>query len=274
MITTYWIWLVVASLAFVAFERLLPRRTEQPMLRRGIWSDVVYVVWNGHFVGGVVALAAAPLERAFRSLLDEAGLTIDVAVARGWPFAVQLVVAFVALDLLQWCIHNMLHRVPLLWQIHKVHHSIEELDWLGSLRFHWGEVVVYKTAQYVPLALLGFDPLALFIIAVVGTIIGHYNHSNVRVDLGPLQYVMNGPKMHQWHHVHPDAGPPNKNFAINLALWDWLFGTAFLPDDDRAPARLGFTDIERFPRNVVTQALWPLSALSVRFRRAVIADDR
>lgn len=266
MMTTYWLWLAFVSLAFVAAERLWPRRPSQRMLRTGIWTDVGYVVLNGHFVGIALALAAAPLERGFRSLLDGAGLTVDLAVARGWPFAVQLAVAFVVLDLVQWCIHNMLHRVPWLWEIHKVHHSIEELDWLGSLRFHWGEAVIYKTLQYVPLALLGFDPLALFAVAVAGTIIGHGNHSNLRLDLGPLKYVLNGPEMHQWHHVHPDVGPANKNFAINLALWDWLFGTAHLPKDKSAPQRLGFVDIERFPRSLLLQAAWPLSALARRRR--------
>jgi sterol desaturase/sphingolipid hydroxylase (fatty acid hydroxylase superfamily) len=105
------------------------------------------------------------------------------------------------------------------------------------------------------------------VIAVVGTIIGHYNHSNLRVDLGPLKYVLNGPEMHQWHHVHPDAGPPDKNFAINLALWDWLFGTAFLPSGKQAPARLGFTGIELFPRSIALQEAWPLSALLLRRAR-------
>src|SRR5688572_22882925 len=118
---TYWVWLLAVSLAFVALERLFPRRPAQRLLRAGIWTDVAYVVFNGHFVGMALALAAAPIERAFRATLDRAGLTIDVALVRDWPFAVQLVVAFVALDLLQWCIHNLLHRVPWLWQIHKVH---------------------------------------------------------------------------------------------------------------------------------------------------------
>lgn len=268
--TTYWVWLLGASLLFVVAERMLPRRPMQRLLRRGIWTDVAYVILNGHFIGIAIALAAAPIERAFRAALESAGLTVDVALARELPFAAQVVVAFVALDLMQWCIHNLLHRVPWLWQLHKVHHSIEELDWLGSMRFHWGEAVVYKTLQYVPLALFGFDPAALFIIAVVGTVIGHYNHSNLRIDLGPLKYVLNGPEMHQWHHVHPEAGPPNKNFAINLALWDWLFGTAFLPspDEKRAPARLGFTDIERFPRALPLQMLWPLSGLRALARRS------
>jgi sterol desaturase/sphingolipid hydroxylase (fatty acid hydroxylase superfamily) len=260
---TYWVWLAGISLAFVIAERVAPRRPEQPLWRAGIVTDLAYLVLNGHFLGWGLALLAAPIERALRSTLDSLGLTIDVAAARGWPLALQIGVAFVVLDLMQWSIHRVLHRVPWLWELHKVHHSIVALDWVGSMRFHWGEVVVYKALQYVPLALLGFDGTALFVVAVVGTAIGHYNHSNVRLDLGPLKYVLNSPQMHQWHHVHPSAGPINKNFAINLSLWDWLFGTAWLPAPGApaAPARLGFEDIEHFPRALPLQELWPAPRL-------------
>src|SRR5712692_1982808 len=48
--------------------------------------------------------------------------------------------------------------------------------------------------------------------------------------MGPLKYLVNSPEMHVWHHVHPDAGPPDRNFGITLSLWDWIFGTAYLPE--------------------------------------------
>jgi len=50
--------------------------------------------------------------------------------------------------------HNLLHRVPWLWTFHKVHHSITTMDWIGNWRFHWMEIVVYKTLQWLPLAWL------------------------------------------------------------------------------------------------------------------------
>lgn len=261
---TYWIWLLGISLCFVIAERLWPRRPAQRLLRRAVLTDVGYVVLNGHFLGVALAVLARSIEGAFTGALGAARLDLHLGIARGWPWAVQLVVAFVALDLLQWAIHVLLHRVAWLWELHKVHHSIEELDWLGSLRFHFGEVLVYKSLLYVPLALLGFDGSVLFSVAVIGTAIGHYNHSNLRLNLGPMKYLLNGPQMHEWHHVHPDAGPSYRNFAINLALWDWLFGTAYLPVDGSSPARLGFEGMERFPRTIALQELWPLSSLLQR----------
>jgi sterol desaturase/sphingolipid hydroxylase (fatty acid hydroxylase superfamily) len=61
--------------------------------------------------------------------------------------------------------------------------------------------------------------------------------------------------MHVWHHAHPDEAPLC-NLGITLSAWDWLFGTAFMPD--RVPKRLGFPEIERFPRTAAGQMLHPL----------------
>lgn len=253
--TQYWHWLALLSLAFVALERAWPR--ERRARRPGLVTDLVYLVLNGHYLGVWLALATDPLARAIDEALASHGVSIHLAWASAWPLWAQLAVAFVATDFLQWCIHNLLHRVPFLWRFHRVHHSIRDMDFLGSLRFHAGEVVVYKSLQYVPLALLGFDAAVLFALAIVSTAIGHFNHANLRVRMGPLKYVLNGPEMHVWHHAHPSAGPTNVNFAINLALWDWLFGTAYLPKDGAAPHTLGFEGIETYPTDPVRQAVAP-----------------
>ncbi len=256
---TYWVWLAGLSASFVLLERLRPRDARQGLLRKGLATDLVYVVLNGHFLGVALALLSEPLAVALDRALAAQGTTLHLRLAAAWPWWVQLVVAFVAIDIVQWSIHNLLHRVPALWQLHKVHHSIRAMDFWGSMRFHFGEIVVYKSLQYVPLALLGFDATALFVIAVVSTAIGHFNHANLRVRMGWLRYVLNGPEMHVWHHAHPSAGPTNVNFAINLAVWDWLFGTAYLPADGEVPSALGFDGIESFPTGPLGQELWPLS---------------
>jgi sterol desaturase/sphingolipid hydroxylase (fatty acid hydroxylase superfamily) len=134
-------------------------------------------------------------------------------------------------------VHNVLHRVPALWEFHKVHHSTVEMDWLSNWRFHWLEIVVYQTVLYLPATLIGFSSAAAFGCAVISTTLGHFAHANLRWRVGPLRYFINSPEMHVWHHVHPECGPQNRNFGISLSLWDWMFRTAYLPDRD--PERLG-----------------------------------
>lgn len=253
-------WMLILCGVFLALERLRPWR-RQPVLRRGWSVDLGYVALNGHFLGVLLAKFTGP---ASRWVSDALGLEVARArlhggLASGWPAAVQFLVALVVLDFLQWCIHNALHRVPWLWRFHQVHHSIEVLDWAGNLRFHWMEIVVYKSVQYVPLALLGFDGGVLLAHAVFSTFMGFWNHSNLDVDIGPLRYVFNNPRMHVWHHDRDEVPlPPGVNFGINLSVWDWWFKTAWLPTTDRQPRRLGFAGIDRFPTTLVGQLLFPL----------------
>ena len=98
----------------------------------------------------------------------------------------QFAVLLVLKDLLEWCVHRLLHRVAWLWQFHKLHHSIAELDWIGNIRFHWMEIVVYKSLPYFPLLVLGIDGQVVLWLAIFSTLIGHLNHSNLKIGWGPL----------------------------------------------------------------------------------------
>lgn len=245
--TEYWHWLIVVSLFVALLERLAPWRRDQRVTRPGLIQDIFYLAFNGHGVG--LALAWLALE-----------LPVPRADwASDWPAPVQLLVMLVGLDLIQWCVHNLLHRVPFLWQIHKVHHSIVELDWIGNFRFHWGEILIYRAAQYLPLALMGFSPEVMMAHAIIGTLIGHLNHANLDWDYGPLRYLINNPRMHIWHHAWDEVPPPGANFGIVLSCWDWLFGTAWMPEErGRAPERLGFEGLPDFPPGLLGQLILPL----------------
>lgn len=154
-----------------------------------------------------------------------------------------------------------MHRVPVLWEFHKVHHSIEELDWIGNWRFHWLEAIVYKVLIYPVAAFFGASPEAMFWCGVASTLSGHLTHSNLPLRLGPFRYLLVGPAMHAWHHVHPAAGPPDRNFGLMFSAWDWLFGTAHLPLSETAPTHLGFAGSEYYPRDILRQWLAPFRAL-------------
>jgi sterol desaturase/sphingolipid hydroxylase (fatty acid hydroxylase superfamily) len=170
-------------------------------------------------------------------------------------------------DFLEWCVHNLLHRIPWLWTFHKVHHSIEDMDWIGNFRFHWMEVVVYQGITYLPLLILGARPGIILVIAILSTLIGHLNHANLNISWGPLRYLVNSPRMHVWHHdlQWPADRPKGVNFGIVLSVWDWLFGTAHWPDRAASPAqqpgRFGFPGMSAFPRGLLGRFLHPLSRL-------------
>lgn len=260
MLTQYWVYLLVISLAFVVFERIRPWR-QQSVLRPAILTDMLYLTFNGHFL----ALILAPM--ALR-ITPEVEAALVPFLGRGHiaslPLWIQGLIAFFVIDFIKWCVHVMLHNVSFLWAFHKVHHSIVTMDWVGSMRFHWLEIVIYDSVLYLPMLLFGFDWRLLLGLAVFSTFMGHFNHSNLKVDLGPLRYLINHPGMHIWHHdlvLHFKAGC---NFGINLSLWDWIFGTAYLPADLSQPKKLGFPGLKKFPKDFISQQLFPLSTALTR----------
>ena len=254
----YWQWLAGASLLFLIAERLRPARP-QPLLRPQLGNDLFYLVFHGHLYALVAGGWAASTALFTRDLLGPWLPFAGEGQGLGrLPWAAQFVLFLLASDFLQWCVHVLLHRVPFLWQFHKLHHSVKRMDWIASFRFHWMEVVVYRSLLYVPLALLGGDGSALFAVAVLSTFWGHFNHANLDLGLGPLAWVFNSPRMHLWHHDASTEGGVAKNYGIVLSLWDWLFRTAYWPRD-RAPAEIGYPGEEEMPADLPRQLVFPLA---------------
>lgn len=260
----YLFWLIAVSALCLILERIRPWRKRQKLLRRQFAQDLLWLVFNGHYAGILLAHLAAFLFAWAAPAIENAN-SLNLLAAQ--PLWLQFIAFLVLKDFLEWTIHNLLHRVPWLWEFHKLHHSIEELDWIGNFRFHWMEIVVYQSITYFPLVILGIDARVILAIAVVVTLIGHLNHSNLNITWGPLRYLLNSPRMHVWHHDYawPADRPYGVNFGIALSIWDWLFGTAWWPDPNAAtqqqPNRLGFHGIENFPRGILARFTYPLSRL-------------
>jgi len=98
------------------------------------------------------------------------------------PLWIIVLIGFLVRDFVQWWTHRLLHRVEWLWQFHKVHHSVKEMGFAAHLRYHWMETVVYRSIEYLPLALLGIGLYDFFAIHIFALTIGHYNHSNISVS--------------------------------------------------------------------------------------------
>ncbi len=260
----YFFWLLVVSAFVLVLERLHPWRRNQRLLRKQFGQDLFWLFFNGHYAGIFVAhLGAFVFAWAF-PLFERLG---NLQLMSSQPLWAQFIVFLLFRDFLEWCIHNLLHRVPWLWEFHKLHHTIEELDWIGNFRFHWMEIIVYQGLTYLPLVALGVDGRVILWIAVLSTLVGHFNHSNLNLTWGPLRYLINSPRMHVWHHDYgwPADRSHGVNFGVVFSLWDWLFGTAWWPPPVAAPsqqpARLGFPGMERFPRDLLSRVVYPLSML-------------
>jgi sterol desaturase/sphingolipid hydroxylase (fatty acid hydroxylase superfamily) len=152
-------------------------------------------------------------------------------------------------DLYIYLFHRLQHRVPALWRIHEAHHATEDVDWISGARSHPLEILVNQSIEFAPIVLLGAAPEVALIKGVIDSAWGMYIHSNIDVRTGPLQYLINGPEMHRWHHAREIV---DVNFATKLAIWDWLFGTAHHPGSK--PRSYGLHGAD-FPRGYLRQVL-------------------
>ncbi|MEE3224802.1 MAG: sterol desaturase family protein [Bacteroidota bacterium] len=265
--TNYFYWLLGLSLLVFALEIIIPWRKKQPIFRRGFWLDAFYMIFNFFLFSliGYNALSNVGVE-LFNDFLGLFGIDNLVAIeVQDFPVWAQLLIMFIIADFIQWNVHRMLHRVPWLWKLHQVHHSVKEMGFAAQFRFHFVETLVYKSAQYIPLAMIGFGIEQFFVVHMFSVFIGHLNHANLDWSYGPLGYVLNNPRMHIWHHAK--ALPPEHkygmNFGLSLSIWDYLFGTAYVPKSGK-DIEIGFDGDERFPHDFTGQLTYPFKEHSTK----------
>jgi hypothetical protein len=157
-------------------------------------------------------------------------------------------------DLMRYWVHRFAHTNPTLWRLHAVHHSPDKLYWLNTARFHPLEKVLQFTFDSLPFILLGVNEYVLAFYFVCYAVNGFYQHSNVHLRLGPLNYLFSTAELHRWHHSK-NLQEANHNYSNTTIIWDIVFGTYYRPRD----RRLGRTGIQndRYPMSFGRQLLGP-----------------
>ena len=260
----YFYGLIIVSLLVWGLELLFPWRKNQKVFRKDFWLDTFYMFFNFFLLNLIVLIflsnATATL---FNDLLAFVGMKLSafqIIDLNALPFGLGLLIFFIVTDFVQWNTHRLLHYSPLLWNFHKLHHSVKEMGFAAHLRYHWMEPVVYKSLLYVPLAIIGgFDVTSVAIVHFSALTIGHLNHANLGWDYGFMKYIFNNPKMHIWHHAKelPENVRYGVNFGISLSIWDYIFKTSHIPHEGR-DIELGFEGDEEFPKDFVKQVIYPI----------------
>lgn len=158
-----------------------------------------------------------------------------VASAQGWgvlnvwqpPMWAAVLLAVVALDFVVWLQHVMVHAVPALWRLHRVHHADLDYDLTTGARFHPLEIGLSMGIKFAAIVLLGAPVLAVMVFEVVLSSCAMFNHGNIRLSAPAdrvLRWFMVTPDMHRVHHSVEDD-ESNCNFGFNLTWWDRLLGT-------------------------------------------------
>lgn len=238
----------VMALIYVPLERIWPQYTEQGTFRNQWTLDVVYFL-STHIPLQILSfLVLLPATFATRYL----GVPVlQESVAR-LPWLVQLLLAIVIADIAEYLVHLALHKVPLLWRFHAIHHSSKALDWIAGSRSHFVDDTLVRAFILVPL-MLGFSQSIIVAYLIFVTLHATWTHCNFRPNAKWLEKFLVMPRYHHWHHAsHNEA--IDKNFAIHFPWIDKIFGTHYLPDE--WPEKYGLQD-EDISRSFFWQTIDP-----------------
>ncbi len=185
------------------------------------------------------------------------GLALDGLWPHAWPVWAQALLMLFVADFFRYWLHRASHRWTPLWALHAVHHSPHRLYWLNVGRFHPLEKALQMSVDTLPFLLVGVTPEVFALYFAFYAVNGFFQHSNVKIRLGPLNWLISGPELHRWHHSRlPQES--DRNFGNNVIVWDILFGTRFLPHG-RECDELGLLN-RHYPTSLVEQLRTPFIA--------------
>ncbi len=209
---------------FAVAEAWLPRR-ERSQTRQRRWLTNWLMSFANTATLRLVALFVPALA---------VGAALDAA-AQGWglfnqlalPVWANIVATILIFDLAIWAQHLVTHKVPLLWQFHRVHHADRDIDVSTAIRFHPVEIAFSMLLKIGLVYLLGPSAIGILLFEVILNGTAMFNHSNLRLPLGldaVMRRVLVTPDMHRVHHsIHRHEH--DSNYGFSLSIWDRMFGT-------------------------------------------------
>lgn len=204
-----------------AWEVLSPRRRLQVSKAVRWTNNLALVFFNSAMVRLVFPVAATGMAW--------------FAERHGWgvfnyfeaPYWLAVIASVVIMDFFIWLQHVVVHAIPLLWRLHRVHHADMDFDVTTGSRFHTLEILLSMLIKFAVILLIGPPVLAVVIFEVLLNATAMFNHSNVYIPVRldrVLRLFVVTPDMHRVHHSIDDD-ETNSNFGFNLPWWDRLFGT-------------------------------------------------
>ncbi len=182
-----------------------------------------------------------------------------------WPLVGQVVIALVIGELPGYWVHRLEHESEWFWRFHATHHSAPRLYWLNAGRFHPIDTLLTFVPSYGLLVLLGCPELVLGLFTLVTGVHGIFQHANIQLRCGPLNWFFSMAELHRWHHSKT-VFEANHNYGQTVSVWDTAFGTRFLPADRLPPRDIGIADLPGFPMTWAAQIASPFQWEEIKQR--------
>jgi sterol desaturase/sphingolipid hydroxylase (fatty acid hydroxylase superfamily) len=254
---------IIVGISIFFLERRFPEREEWWPTRADLAADAAFM--------GVVMVVLPRLLSLLAVVAIASWRHAEGANAlwpHEWPLAAQILLMVIAVDFVRYWLHRACHRFEPLWRLHEVHHSPDLLYVVNVGRFHPLEKALHFTLDTVPFLILGVAPEVMAGYFLVYSINGFFQHSNLKLRYGWLNYVVGSAETHRWHHAR-DPKLAACNFGNTTIVWDLAFGTWRLPG---AVGDIGIAN-RGYPKGFLAQLATPFRRREPRRSvRAWIAD--
>ena len=246
---------ILAYFIIMGFERLFYWQKSWLHSQGDLKVDIGHLLVSGLFTTSVLRVPVTLGSIAVAAWL--AGVVGESLWPKQWSLWAQLALALVYGEFFMYWIHRLGHEVDFLWRFHAMHHSAPRLYFLNAVRFHPVDIALATFAPMIPLLVVGADARVIALFGLVSAVHGLFQHANLVLRLGPLNWIFSMAELHRWHHSRL-LDESNTNFGQNLIVWDTVFGTRFLPKDREPPSDIGIANLPAFPMDYVGQLLSPL----------------
>jgi sterol desaturase/sphingolipid hydroxylase (fatty acid hydroxylase superfamily) len=248
----------LGALLVLGLERLFPHHRSWLRSHNDVRTDLAYVVTIVLTTG----LTAPLFVYAAVSLAGWLGPMVGLGFwPAAWPWIAQLPLALVVAELPKYWHHRLEHETDLLWRYHSPHHSVPRLYFLNAARFHPIDIAIDNGLGLMTLVVLGCPVEVIALFTLLAGVHGYFQHANLKIRIGPLNYFFSMAELHRWHHSR-DLSEANHNYGQNVIVWDLVFGSFFLPSDREPPEDIGIPDLPAFP-----MTFWRQLAVPFQWRR-------
>jgi sterol desaturase/sphingolipid hydroxylase (fatty acid hydroxylase superfamily) len=236
---------VITAAVVAIAERIQPAHSQWNQSHGDLGTDSVHVVVSQAIVP---ALMESLITAAILHLSISATAWVGQSVwPHSWPLVFQLALALVTAQFFEYWFHRLSHTHPLLWRVHATHHCAQRLYFLNAGRFHPIDTAALSFLSFGSLMFLGVGEEVMLLMACWITVHGLFQHCNILLRLGPLNWIFSMAELHRWHHsqVLEEA---NSNYGNNILFWDIVFDTVYWPREKDAGAEIGIGDMPNFPQ--------------------------
>ena len=245
---------LVPYLVISSLERLLYWQADWLESRGDLKVDIAHLL-----VSGILTVQLLTVPITLGAVATAGWLSNQVGGSlwpTDWSLWLQLPLALVFGEFFLYWIHRLSHEFDWLWRFHAMHHSAPRLYFLNAVRFHPVDIALSNFSPLIPLIIVGADARLIALFGLVSAVHGIFQHANIVLSLGPLNWIFSMAELHRWHHSRL-LQESNTNFGQNLIVWDIVFGTRFLPKDRQPPSDIGIAGLPSFPMDYWGQLTSP-----------------